>query len=469
MLYFRVLLAFDAQSGQIRWAYRYSEDVEGVEVVPGGIYLVGRHGIVTFVGAQSGSEEWSAEIGVRIRSVTFSFGGLQPPERRAAEPPDVRQRLQEVIFDPDNRLLPVRNFALRLLTRIEDPEVTQDLLQVTSREGIPEQLRETAAQELASRESGAAFLIDALSVHHDFLSRARPVPLIIVAPTLVRMDSREAVPALLEHLIDHETSLPELREVAAAISALGDASVVGPLRDFLVRYHKDSAFAENTEALNVMVDGLLRHGHIEERELLEGMQADPATLAPLREHVAQAIAALDAAQQPEVPTENVEPEDTGPTPEQICAQQREEHFNLTQDEINQVMRANAAELTVCLTAEMERSPDTRQVRIVFLLTQEGRGINWDVVPQSEELMQCLRPHLEALQFPCIREYRQRARFGVALQRANEPEPPPPPPQQPQQPQQPGGWGPPPPSAVTPDAGTVAPDQYPDQYPDELPE
>ncbi len=117
-------------------------------------------------------------------------------------------------------------------------------------------------------------------------------------------------------------------------------------------------------------------------------------------------------------------------------------------------------------AEMERNPETGQVRIVFLITNEGRGINWDVIPQSTELMECLRPALDSVQFPCIRSYRQRARFGVILQRPRAPQAPPQPP--PQQPPSTGGWGPPPPAATTPDAG-VAPDEYPDEYPDELPE
>jgi hypothetical protein len=468
LLYFRFILAFDSQSGQLRWAYRFNEDVEGVDVVPGGIFLMGRHGVLTFVGAESGSVEWSAELGVRIRSVTFSMGGFQPPARVIPGPPNVRQRLQEIIFDPDNRLLPVRTYALHLLTTVEDPEVTQDLLQVASREGVPVQLREAAAQALAGRETGAAFLIDALSIHNDFLAQSQTVPLNIVAPTLVRMSASDAVPALLEHMMDHETSLTDLREVVAAIVALGDASVVGPLRDFLVRYHKDSAFAQGVEALGVIVDGLLRHGDIAERELLERMRDDPQAIAPLREHITASFAALEAAAQPETPVTPEVPEDTGPTPEQVCAQQRTEHYELTQDEINEVMRAHAAGLRDCFMAEMERNPEAGQVRIVFLITDQGTGINWDVIPQSTELMECLRPQLEAVRFPCIRAYRQRARFGVILSRPRAPEPPPQTPTPPP-PVQPGGWGPPPPSAVTtPDAGAPPPTEYPDQYPDELP-
>lgn len=467
LLYFRFILSFDAMTGQLRWAYRFEEDIEGVQVVPGGLFVTGRHGVVTFVGAESGVSEWSSEMGVRIRSVTFDLGAFQPPERQAVEPADVRQQLQALIFDPDNRLLPIRTYALGLLTQIDNPEVTQDLLDVTARDDVPEQLREAAAQALGSRESGAAFLVDALAVHHDHLSRARPVPLSIVSRTLTQMEAQEAVPALLEHLMDHETSLTDLREVAAAVVALGDASIVGPLRDFVVRYHKDSAFAENTEPLNVMADGLLRHGQIEERELLERIQGDPGTLAPLREHIAQAFAAIEEAERAAEPQEEPEePVDTGPTPEEICQQQREEHFQLTQEEINQVMRSGASNLRECFLGELQRNPNIGMVRIVWLITSEGQGINWDIVPQSSELLTCMLPHLRAIEFPCIRSYRQRARFGVQLSRPRPVQ------QQPEQqqgttPPPSDGWGPPPPE-TTQDGGT-APDQYPDQYPDELPE
>lgn len=474
LLYFRFILAYDSNTGQIRWTYRYDEDVEAVQVVPGGLFLVGRHGRVVFVGAESGGVEWQREMGFRVRSVTFSLGAMTPPDRQTVEPRSVRQGLQEIIFDPDNRLLPVRTYALQLLTQIDDPEVTQDLLEIHAREGVPEQLREAAAQALSERASGGAFLVDALGTHYDFLLQTSPPPLDIVARTLVRMDSREAVPQLLEHLMDHETSLTALREVAAAVVALGDASVVGPLRDFLVRYHADSAFAENAEALNVMVDGLLRHGNVAEREVLERIQADPATLLAVRTHIAEAFAALEAAAQPEeTPAET--PEDTGPTPEEVCAEQREANYQLSQEDINRVMVSHADELRPCFMAEMERNPDAGMIRIVFLLTSEGEGMNWDVMPNSPELLTCLLPHLRAIHFPCIRAYRQRARFGVNLIRPRAAEPPPPetPPETPGA-GTPGGWGPPPPGTTGPGTpggtpGETPPTEYPEQYPDELPE
>ena len=463
LLYFRFVFAFDATTGELRWAFRYDEDVEGAQVVPGGIYIVGRHGIITFIGAQSGSVEWQGEIGKRIRSITFALGPNPPPEREDVPPPDVRRRLQEVIFDPDNRLLPIRTYALHLLTEVDDPQVTQDLLEITSRDDVPEQLREAAAQSLARRDSGAPFLIDALSVHHDYLSQSRPVPLSIVARTLTEMEAREAVPALLEHLMDHETSINDLREVAAAVVALGDASIVGPLRDFLIRYHRDSAFAENAEPLFVMADGLFTHGHVAEQELLQQIRADANTLAPLREHINARFDAISEAEREEREAARQEAiEAQGPTPEEICEQQREEHYQLTQEEINDALRANAEVLRECFMAEMERNPETGQVRIVWLLTSEGEGINWDIVPRSPELLTCLLPHLRSIQFPCIRSYRQRARFGVNLVRPREAEP------EPEQPAEPpsSGWGPPPPSAVQ--DGGVPSEEYPDEYPDELP-
>jgi len=428
---------------------------------------------LTFVGASTGEAQWESEIGMRIRSAVFSVGDFQPPEARAVDQPNVRQRLLEIIFAPDNRLLPIRTYALGLLTSIDDPEVTQDLLEVTSRDDVPDQLRAAAAQALGSRESGAAVLVDSLSVHYDYLSRSRPVPLSIVSRTLTQMEAQEAVPALLEHLMDNETSLNDLREVAAAVVALGDASVVGPLRDYLVRYHRDSAFAESAQALTVMADGLLQHGHIEERELLTAMAANPQTVVGLREHITQAFEAIASAERAEeeavaAAAAQQAQENAGPTAEEICQEQREQHYQLTQDEINQVMRANAADLRDCFMQEMERNEDVGQIRIVWLLTPDGRGINWDIIPRSPELLTCLIPHLNNIEFPCIRAYRQRARFGVNLIRSRPEEP-----EQPaqiEQPEQPAstGWGPPPPEATGGDAG-VTPEQYPDEYPDELPE
>jgi hypothetical protein len=175
---------------------------------------------------------------------------------------------------------------------------------------------------------------------------------------------------------------------------------------------------------------------------------------------------MEAAQRAAEPEPVVEPVDTGPTPEEICQQQREENYQLTQEAINEVMRGQTANFRPCFMAELERNPDVGMIRIVWLITSEGQGINWDVVPQSSELLSCLEQHFQAIRFPCIRAYRQRARFGVQLARPQSAQQQGPQQTQQQQPQS-GGWGPPPPGTVQ--DGGVTPDQYPDQYPEELPE
>jgi hypothetical protein len=258
--------------------------------------------------------------------------------------------------------------------------------------------------------------------------------------------------------------------VAAAVVALGDAGAVGPLSDYLVRYHADSAFSENTEALNVMADGLLRHGQVAERELLERLLQDAHTLLPLKQHIQSTFEALAAAERQQEEQPAPTPEPTGPTPEEICAEQRQQHYQLSQDEVSQAMRSHADELRGCFQAEMARNPDTGMVRIVWLITSDGEGVNWDILPSSPELLTCLLPHLRSVRFPCIRAYRQRARFGVNLVRPTAATPPTPAPPSPGTTQPSPGWGPPPPGAPTSGEtpSEVPPTEYPDEYPEQLP-
>jgi outer membrane protein assembly factor BamB len=478
-LYFRFVFAFDATTGELAWTFRFPEDVEAAQVVPGGLYLIGRHGSLSFVGASSGGVEWNRDLELPLRSASLSLAAQAPTPRESATPGTVRQGLQEVIFDPDNRLLPVRNFALRQLTEIDDPAVTEDLLEIISRKEIPEPLRLAAAEALRGRRTGASYLLDALAVHYDYLTLSAPAPLDVVAQSLTQMGAREALPALVAHLQDHETPISYLPALATAIVQLGQGAALGPLRDFLVRYHRDSAFAQQPETLNVIAEGLLRQGHVEEQELVQALAANRHTPAGLREHVATVLAQMEAEAAPVVAEEPQEPQEREPTAEEICQQEKQELYHLPHARIQDVMRAEANGFRDCFMEEMERSPETGQVRLVWLITTDGQGINWDISPRSSELAVCLLPRLEQIRFPCIRAYRQRARFGVNLVRpqsevpmpAAEPAPTAEPVPAAEVPQPTWSDGPAtaPPAGEAPAEVELYPEEIPDQYPDQLPD
>ena len=104
----------------------------------------------------------------------------------------------------------------------------------------PDGLRDTVAAALEKRSIGSQYLVQALDMHYDFIAQTEPAPMDVIAPALITMKERSAVPGLLSQLTDHETPLDHLPLILNAIIELGDASVTDTLKNFVTRYHADS-------------------------------------------------------------------------------------------------------------------------------------------------------------------------------------------------------------------------------------
>jgi hypothetical protein len=83
------------------------------------------------------------------------LGGLALPAERTAPEGTAREQLVSLIRDNDNRLVPFRAFLVSRLARLEDEEVTHDLLDLYTQRSIPTQLKQTIATALQSRRNGA--------------------------------------------------------------------------------------------------------------------------------------------------------------------------------------------------------------------------------------------------------------------------------------------------------------------------
>ena len=93
---------------------------------------------------------------------------------------------------------------------------------------------------IKKRKRARQYLVQALEMHYDFLEQTDPAPMEVIAPALITMKERSAVPGLLKQLTDHETPLENLPLILSAIIELGDPSVLPTLKSFLTRYHADS-------------------------------------------------------------------------------------------------------------------------------------------------------------------------------------------------------------------------------------
>src|SRR5690606_22517312 len=153
---------------ELKWVRILEQDTVGAQVVPGGILAVGEGGKLSLLATSTGNDLWSGEVDRQLASVALDAADFarsgNPGEAR-----DLRTSLNEVALDPDNRLVPARGFAIRILATLEDPEITRDLLDLYGQRAMPAALREDIGEALRQRRSGSEHLIAALDQHYDYL------------------------------------------------------------------------------------------------------------------------------------------------------------------------------------------------------------------------------------------------------------------------------------------------------------
>ncbi len=448
LLYFRFVVAFDAHTGAIRWTFRHRTDIESMSVEPSGAFLVDSSGTVLRLHPASGLPDWQASIGVDVAAAVFDIAGFSPPSAPSGSVLPLRTQLLEAILDQDNRLLPIRQYALGVLAAMPEPEVTRDILDVYAQRTSPQALKDTARAALAARQGGAEFLVGALDTHTDYLMNTTAPPMGVVSQALASMGARGAVTGLVAHLLDPETPMDDLQEVAQALIALGDAGLITTFQSYLTLYHSDSAFAANTNALNVISDGLLKYGGAPERAFLDALLADPYTLPGLKIHIRGryeeveearraaeeaarlAAAAAAAAAAPPVVAETI--------PQ-----------TLSREAIDRTITSHSAEIAPCVHAQMERTPSATQIRMIFKLVSAGDASDLQVLPDDAELKACLADKLAVIRFPRFLATSQRAQFTIDIR---PPAPPPGPPTPP--------IPPPPPTIVPPVVVAPPPSQDP---------
>ncbi|MFT5357419.1 MAG: outer membrane protein assembly factor BamB [Polyangiales bacterium] len=410
-VYYRYVFAYDGE-GTIRWAHTLSQDVINAEVTPSGLLTIGEEGAFTLLSAQSGAELWTGGV----EGITLGSAGIDAANFTAAggegEAQDLRTALAEIVGDPDNRLVAARAHAVSLLSALDAPEITQDLLDLYIQRSTPGALREAIGTALQSRVIGTEFLVSALDQHFNYLEETRVPPFALIIPALLQQEVRGAVSGLVSHLMDHETPLDVMPLVARAIVDLGDESVVPPLQAFLVRYQADTTFAEAPQTLAVVAEGMFRHGGEDGRTMIQAVAAAPHTGEELTGAIQglfeREVAAADATAQAEA-TAAAEAARAAAAAERAARPDR-----LSQAQINEVFAAQTESFRTCVEAELERNPLLGQLRFVFIIENTGQPRDMRYTPNTPELQSCLAPTVEALVFPRFQDRRQRARFVVNL-------------------------------------------------------
>jgi outer membrane protein assembly factor BamB len=428
--YYRYVFAFNRQDGALRWTRILEQDVINAEVLPHGLIAVGEQGRVTLLDRDTGADRWTRDLSLQLASVALDVGAFDPGASEVAPRP-LRQSLNELVLDPDNRLVAARAFAVSRLAQLEEAEVTRDLLDLYQQRSMPGALKEAIREALRTRRSGAQYLMDALARRYDYLEDTQSPPLEAIVPALLEMRHTPAVARLVNHMMDHETPAEVLPQVVDAVVRLGGPEAVPALRSFLVLYQADSTFqgpvadqeaaegrpavraSPEARALAVAAAGIFEHGGPAGRELLASLSGQGArTHEPVAAHI-QGLYRSEAEAQ-----ERARREQELAAQRALEEQQRQVEealpLRLSQDQINTTFAENADTLRDCIAGEIERNPRLAQVRMVFILSGDGEASELTVSPNTPQLVECMQERVATVRFPRFRARRMRGSFTVSI-------------------------------------------------------
>jgi outer membrane protein assembly factor BamB len=415
--FYRHLFAFDG-SGQLRWAHKLGADSAELRASAEHVRVVTESGHVLWFAADSGAPLGRVKLPDQLTSADSSAVAAAPSSTSAVEASSsLQSELRALALDTDARLLPSRKLAVSALAASAEPSASRDLLDVYTQPSAPRELQGHVARVLAVRERGSEHLVEALTGDYNFLTGTPAPPLAAIVPGLVKNNEQRAVPRLIDRLFDPDTRLSELQLLVDAIAKLGGPQAKKPLADFLALYHADSSLADDVSSLLTAAKALAPEAPASaqaaagaprrpepELQLLEAIAKDPSTLAPVKDGLVSLLATSAPAPQAEaVASQDSEPEPEAPVLER-----------LNDETISSVFSAHAGELRECIAAELSRNAGLRALRFHFIVESSGKLSRFAVWPKRAELLECLQPKIEQLQFPAFARGRRLASYTFAL-------------------------------------------------------
>lgn len=417
--YWRYVISFDALSHQVRWAYMSKEDLQTLHVVEQGVYSLTTTGKIQFIDGQTGEVKWERQTGATPTAAVFDTYGYRPKYKSAGATPNPRADLKNIVKDRDHRMLPVRIYATELLSDIDSPHITADLLGLYADATLPSALQQYIVEKISERESGADALVASLHQEYDFLTQTAAPPMNVIAPALAHMEAHDALGGLTKQLTNYETPTSSIEPIAAAILSLGDVSIIETLSNFVIMYHADSSFIGNEAALAKVCEIILKYGSQKERELVAHIRDESQTLPELKN---QLLIILDPKADEKAMALAIKKAQEAEIAKQKALKIREAQevanrpYFLTRDEIARTIHHNARFLRPCIKNALEKRLSLLQVRMKFSITgSTGKAIGVQILPGDiPGLQQCLSDGMTQITFPKFKSMRQSASHTIRI-------------------------------------------------------
>lgn len=421
--YWRYIIAFDAKTSTVNWAYISPVILESVAALGGGnVIAADTTGRLILIDGKTGKESWSLNIGQEVLSAVFDADGFAPKSAAGkADTPEAS--LLKLILDNDNRMLPIRTYATDLLAQIPKPQITADLLSIYADANTPDLLKKAVVRAVEKRTIGAEHMIQALDMKYDYLAQTEPPPMKVVAPALINMNATEAVPKLLEHLLNHETPTDSLPYILAAIYKLGDASVAEPIKKFLTLYHADSSFIKHEQVLASAAHTLMKFGDKSSSEaFIAAIRDDNQTLLDLKILLRSVLDPKKAAQEAAAKRAAEEAERLAKAKaERLEAEAKNLPDTLSSEQIQKTIVDQQDLLRPCIVDALKRAPDLKSIRMRFVLSgQTGTATELKVLPNDiANLKECLDNAFELIQFRRFKTSRQTSTYTIRIEPKQE--------------------------------------------------
>jgi len=275
--YFRLAMAFDAKTTKLAWVHDEPVDLVGGAAGPSAFVLCDESGKVLVLDAATGGVERELTLGGPIKSCAVQADGLAASAPQPAPP--LADQISSALTNRDSEMVSGQRLLLRELATLDDESVTKTLVTITSNPLTAPILLADGRRALAARRNGAKYMLDALAHHYDFLHDVLLTPPVgPMAQALAAMKNKQAAPLLAAHLLDPADTGDDVKQAAAALVEIGDASQAPALTQFLAMYH---AAAESEDVANAVVSAgqaLLAYGGPAGRKAVDAVLADPMTL-----------------------------------------------------------------------------------------------------------------------------------------------------------------------------------------------
>lgn len=272
--YFRTVVAFDSKSAKLSWVQALPGDVIGGAAAQSGFVFCLADGKVMRFGA-AGGHAGSVELGKPLRACLVDADTLVVPQGEAPKP--LADQLAAALESLDPEMAAAQSFLINELGRIDQDDVTQALIDLTTNTRIPPEVRQRARVLLAQRRSGAQHMLRALERRYDFLSGTLPPPVGPLAVALAAMREGRAAPLLARHLNDPATESADVEQAARALMTLATAEELTNLKTFFALYRATADEPRLVNAVTWIAEAILRVGGAEGRTLLERAARDPLT------------------------------------------------------------------------------------------------------------------------------------------------------------------------------------------------